>query len=109
MPDMDLPPVETTTELATYGFSKFYLFTMSVEWAYNSIWSRYRYDNHNDYIQSIDIYKHDHINVHKYDHINTHKHDHINDHINVHKYDHIDIYKYDHIDMLNLDCYASSM
>ncbi|PAV83973.1 hypothetical protein WR25_21711 [Diploscapter pachys] len=106
MPDMDLPPVETTTEPATYDFSKFYLFTMSVEWAYNSIWSRYDGVHFvHDNIQSINVYKYDHFDIYKYDHFDIYKYN----HFDIYKYDHIDIYKYDHIDMLNLDYLAPSM
>ncbi|PAV60611.1 hypothetical protein WR25_17997 [Diploscapter pachys] len=97
-PDMDLPPVQPTTEPATYGFSKFCLSTMNVEWAYNSIWSskfnknRYRYDGihsfdnddlHNTWLHVVNTDYNDHIDTYNHVHVHVHIDVHINVHINV--------------------------
>ncbi|PAV75542.1 hypothetical protein WR25_22679 [Diploscapter pachys] len=55
---------------------------MNLEWAYNSIWSRY--DNHNDHINN-DNDNHandDHINDDNDNHTNNDDNDNNNDHIN---------------------------
>ncbi|PAV68480.1 hypothetical protein WR25_06970 [Diploscapter pachys] len=88
---MDLPPVQPTTEpgklhctlneLPTFEKIRyiwlFCLFTMNVEWAYNSIWSRYdgihSFDNddlHNTWLHVVNTDYNDHIDT--YNHVHVH-------------------------------------
>ncbi|PAV81725.1 hypothetical protein WR25_11537 [Diploscapter pachys] len=97
MPDMDLPPVETTTEPGQLqmAFPNF-LSTMNVEWAYNSTWSRffgkYRYDG-----VHIDTYNHIHVHIYIDVHINTYNHVHVHIDVHINTYNHVHV----HIDVHN--------
>ncbi|PAV60609.1 hypothetical protein WR25_17995 [Diploscapter pachys] len=73
-PDMDLPPVQPTTE------------PVNVEWAYNSIWSRF-FDK-----LAITLFLYDGVHIDTYNHVHVHIDVHINTYNHLHVHVHINVY-----------------